>query len=109
MAQVEVANNKPFNPVNGGSATTNVAVTGTAANVTISASHPWATTVRLANIGTQAIFVQFGGTATSTTSMPMAPNTVEYMTLPNDGGTTISAIAGTTGSTLYATLGVGGV
>lgn len=83
--------------------TVNVAVTGTAQNLALTAgSH----NVRLANIGPQTLFLRFDGvTATVSNGMPMAPNTVEMFA--KGSASTISVIAATTGSTLYATSGDG--
>ena len=83
--------------------TVNVAVTGTAQSLTLTVGNY---NVRLANVGTQTIFVRFDGTtATATNALPMLPNTVEMFA--KGASTAISVIAGTTGSTLYATTGVG--
>jgi hypothetical protein len=98
----------PFQPI---APTVNVPITGTTARVEVRSSvvSPNAPAVRVANIGTQIIFVTFGdGTVTSTTSagFPMPAGAVEVFTLPANA-THIAAIAGAVGSTLYATLGDG--
>lgn len=63
--------------------------------------------MRLANIGTQTIFVALGTvTASASTSMPIMANTIEMFSLPG-GVNTLSVIAAATGSTLYATIGIG--
>lgn len=63
--------------------------------------------IRLANIGTQTVFVALGTeTSSVTTSMPILANSVEVFTLPASIDT-LSVIAADTGSTLYATIGDG--
>ena len=66
-------------------------------------------TLRIANIGTQTIFIAFGvstSTATVSTSMPVLPNTVETFFMRNEN-THLAVIAGSTGSTIYVTIGEG--
>lgn len=66
-------------------------------------------TVRLTNSGTNIIFVEFGAatvTATTTTGIPLLPNSVETFVFRNEN-THVAAIAGTAGNTLYITYGVG--
>lgn len=62
--------------------------------------------VRLANIGTQVVYVRLDGTApTTSTGFPMLANTVETFSMPV-GSTTVKVI-GAAGSTLYVTAGRG--
>lgn len=94
----------PFLPRAGGN-TLNVAVLTTAANVPALSIQAEGGSVRLANVGTQTVFVNFSGAATVAAGMPILANTIEVFTIaPN---TTISTIAAATGSTLYATVGDG--
>jgi hypothetical protein len=66
---------------------------------------------RLVNSGPNMIFIeavassQAAATAALATSMPMLPNTSESFTFPP--GAIVSAIASTTGNTLYITPGEG--
>lgn len=96
--------NRPFAPAG---ATQNTAVTATSSAITLQ-NATYADVLRLANIGTQTIFVEVTSAAsavaaTSTTSLPIPPNTVQYLTAPRSSF--VSAIAGATGSTLYVTPG----
>lgn len=87
--------------------TVNVTVIASVATVAVSPAGVGSRTVRLFNSGTNVIFVNFGDstvTATLTNSMPMLPNSVETFYFHNDW-TTIAAISGATGNTLYATMG----
>lgn len=92
----------------GPTVTQNLAVTAGAASITINNGNSKATarTVRAVNSGSNAIFIMFDTTATTTQGMMMLPNTVESFTLPS-GCTTISAIATSTGNTIYITTGDG--
>lgn len=84
-------------------ATVNLAVTGTAQSLTVPGNP---STLRVANVGAQVIFVRLDGvTATLAAGLPILPNTVE--TFDSRGASSISAIAGGTGSTLYVTPGAG--
>lgn len=97
--------------------TTNVAVTGTAATLTLSTA---TTSARirsidnlglkqlvLTNVGTQTVFVTVDGTtATAANGMPLLPNSQVVVSV-DFSQATVSAIASSTGSTLYATLGIG--
>jgi hypothetical protein len=104
----------PFKPALTAATTLNGAVTGSSAQITLptplatspgGTGNPWQ--VRFANIGTQTIFWAWGNvTATAATSTPMLANSVEVFTCP-EGITQVSVIAGGTGSTLYATAGMG--
>lgn len=65
--------------------------------------------LRVANIGTQTVFLDFVttvGVASVTTSIPLLANTVEIFTIGNDI-TALQAIAPAIGSTLYITYGEG--
>lgn len=91
-----------FKPIPQGTA--NVAVTGTAADLTIVAG---ASAVMLTNIGNQVIFFKFNtGGASASTDTPLLPNSQSIFSMP-PGTTKISAIAAAAGSTLYATPGTG--
>lgn len=61
--------------------------------------------VRLANIGTQTVFVSFTGVATLADGMPILAGSAEVFSCPDN--TVINAIASATGSTLYCTVGEG--
>jgi len=86
-------------------ATVNTAVTGTAASLTLPAILGEASTVRLINVGTQTIFISFITTATVDNGLPLLSNT--SIVVDKGSLASVSVIAGTTGSTLYATVGVG--
>jgi len=89
--------------------TVNVAVTAASQALTIP-DVPFGTrSLRLANIGTQTVFIDFGttsGTASLTTSIPLIANTSEVFTIDNNI-TYVNVIAASTGSTMYATYGEG--
>ena len=99
---------QPFQPAPTASSTTALAVTESNHTMTLSPNGGAQTrSVRLANIGTQTVFVALGTVTSSVTrSMPVLANSVEVFTLPG-GVTTLSVIAASTGSTLYATIGDG--
>ena len=65
--------------------------------------------VRVVNLGTATVFLEFvesaAGTASATTGVPVLPNTVEVFTFSNDK-TGIDVI-GAAGSTVYFTFGEG--
>ena len=87
--------------------TVNVAVTGTAQNLTIATAEVSARQVVFTNVGTQTVFFRCDGvTATSSNAMPLLSNSQVVLTIPGPQ-TTCSAIASTTGSTMYATVGSG--
>lgn len=86
-------------------ATVNVAVTGTAQTLTFTAYDTAETTVRLCNIGTQTVFINFQATATSSNGIPLLANSSEVFS--KGSALSVSAIAATIGSTLYATTGLG--
>lgn len=89
--------------------TVNLAVTGTSQTLAIPNTAQGTRALRIVNSGTQTVFLDFvttTGTAVATTSMPMLANTIEIFTFGNDI-THVSAIAATTGSTIYITPGEG--
>lgn len=96
----------PFAPLD----TTNLAVTGTAQNLTLSTervANTFQRQVVLTNIGTQTVFFRHDGTtATVANGMPLIANSQVVLTLPYSTNA-LSAIAGAVGSTLYATVGAG--
>jgi hypothetical protein len=96
---------RPFQPI---AATQNAAVTSTPATITLThAGADVSGTVRIANIGTQTVFIRLDGTAADvTTAIPLLANTVEVFSLLT-GATTIKHVAAASGSTLYVTPGVG--
>lgn len=97
---------RPFGQIQG-SNTSNIAVTATSQPLAVPVAGIGVRSIRIANIGTQVIFLKFAaGTsaATVTTDMPMLANTVETFLLPNDIGS-INVIAAATGSTMYLTVG----
>lgn len=86
--------------------TSNTAIGTTAAF--LSANHPGTCSARLANVGTQTIFVKVDGTtATLANGIPLFPNTAQIFTIAPSEGNPISAIASAVGSTLYVTFGEG--
>lgn len=97
---------KPFKA----NATVNEAVDGAADTLALGTGVGVGTfQVRVANIGTQTIYIDFGTASTVAavaTSIPMLANTVEVFTVPNDV-THIAHIAGDVGSTVYVTVGEG--
>lgn len=93
---------RPFSAIG---PTVNVAVTASAQTLTFSTSQSPPTTLRLCNIGTQTVFVNAQATATTSNGIPILAGTVELFDWPSSGS--ISVIAAATGSTLYATSGVG--
>ncbi len=100
---------RPFGQLQGQN-TSNLAVLATTANVAVPVSGIGFRSIRVTNIGSQNIFVNFGNsnaiTAVLTTSMPVLANTVEVFLLPPDI-TFVAAIAAATGSTMYLTVGEG--
>lgn len=89
--------------------TVNLAVLATTSSVALTSLGGLGGTVRIANVGTQTIFITFGGstiTTATTTGMPIVANTA--VNLDMGTATHVAAIAGATGSTLYATSGQGG-
>jgi hypothetical protein len=90
--------------------TVNIAVTASNQVLTLGSPVPQGTqALRVANIGTQTVFIELGtsaAVAAVTTSMPLLANTTEVFTIKNDI-TSIAVIAGNTGSTIYVTAGEG--
>lgn len=87
--------------------TVNLAVTGTSQTLTVGAVPAGRTALLLTNIGTKTVFWRYGSSAaTAAASVPIMANTSMIVDFP-EGETAISAIAGDTGSTLYATPGIG--
>lgn len=81
-------------------------MTGSSITVTLTRPSDVNSSVRLANIGTQTVYVRLDGTApTTSTGFPMPANTVETFSMPV-GSTTVKVI-GSSGSTLYVTAGRG--
>jgi len=105
---------RPFEAQGGGSSfagnsTVNIVVTASNQVLAVNATPLGNRSVRIANIGTQTIFVAFGistTTASVTGSMPILPNTVETFFMRNEN-THIAVIASSTGSTMYVTTGEG--
>ncbi len=99
---------RAFRPL-GNNKTVSLAVTAAEQKLTIP-DVPFGTrSVRLVNLGTDTIFIEFvqlAQTAAVATSMPMLPKTVEVFTLANDVSR-LSVIGTTTTSTLYVTYGEG--
>jgi hypothetical protein len=98
----------PFCPVPTAANTLAQAVTGSSATFTLpSLATGTEQSIVFTNVGTQTVFWAWGTvTASVTTSMPIIANTAQTIAVPY-GVTTISVIAGSTGSTLYLTLGTG--
>ena len=93
------------------SVTVNLAVTGTSQTLATSAQGTiqGLCAYRIANIGTQTVFIDFSSsstaTITTTTGFPVLPNSVEiFRDMPH---AYVVAIAAATGSTIYVTLGEG--
>ena len=90
-----------------GAPTVSLAATTASARVQFQTTTPGAPNLRIYNSGTVPVFVQCGdvtATATATTSMPIAPGTVEVI------GCQFQYLAGITASgtaTLYVTPGTG--
>ena len=88
--------------------TVNIAVGATTGNVAITSLSMSQGALRLVNSGTQVVFVKLGTSNSVTaalTDFPILANTTAIIDLP-PGTTYIAAIAGATGSTLYATSGI---
>ena len=98
----------PFQPAAGAASTSNIAVTAVSQTLVLSPSvGSDGGSMRVANIGSQTIFIALGTvTANASTSMPMLANSIETFSLPG-GVNTLSVIAPATGSTIYATVGIG--
>ena len=100
--------NYAFQPGAGPANTSDIAVTAASQTLTLNPSGGSdGGSVRIANIGSQTVFLAFGtSTASLTTSMPILAGTVEMFSL-GGGITTLSVIAAAAGSIIYATVGTG--
>ena len=99
---------RPFGQLQGANSAT-LAVTGTTGRVAVPVSGIGFRSLRIANAGTQTIFVNFGTStvnAVIANDMPILAGSVEVFLLPPDI-THVAAIASTTGSTMYLTVGEG--
>jgi len=98
--------NRAFKP--GPTVSQNLAVTAGAASIVLNNLNraKSSRTVRIANNGSNPVFLSFVTTATTTQGMCMLGNTVEVFTLPQEC-TAVSLIAIATGSTVYVTEGEG--
>ncbi len=97
---------RAFRPL---AATQNIAVTATAQTQTLNyALGTFA--IRFCNVGTQTVFILAGEAsqtaATTTNAIPIPSGQTEIFTFSN-GVVSFSVIAGSTGSTLYTTVGEG--
>lgn len=94
---------RAFRPI---AATQNTAVTNSNAAITLSPVSVATRQLRIANIGTETVFIRFGTAATTAAGIPMVPNSVEIYTIKDE--TTVNVIAAVGGSnTLYVTIGEG--
>lgn len=98
---------RAFRPL---SPTQNVAVGVTATSIDLT-GYIGTMAIRLCNIGNQPVFfrtreISDSVDATLSNAIPVPAGQTEIFTLPS-GTTSISVIAGSTGSTLYFTLGEG--
>ncbi len=96
---------RPFWPKG---STVNVAVTTSTQRVAITGPAIGTQSVRVANVGTDVIFITLGTVTTNAalaTSMPLLPNSAETFNVQND--ITHVAVIGVTGgvSTMYVTTG----
>jgi len=90
-----------------GGPTVTLAVTGTTARVQVQASGTGSPNIRVYNSGTVAVFLACGDvavTALTTTSMPVAPGSVEIV---HCGQTYVAGISAGTAATVYLTPGSG--
>jgi hypothetical protein len=91
-------------------ATSNAAVTASAQSLTVPDYYGQESSFRsvvLNCVGTQTVFFTTdGSTATTSNGMPIQPGQAFVISIPNKT-TSISVISGTTGSTLYLTVGDG--
>lgn len=95
----------PFSPLT----TVNVVVTGTAQTLALPTDQSGVTSAQVViqNVGTQTVFFRTDGTtATASNGMPIQAGQAFVITITNKLFS-LSVIAATTGSTLYATVGVG--
>lgn len=89
--------------------TVNLAVTTASQALAVNTAPVGNRSVRIANIGTQTVFLKFGASGVTTTAgagFPMLGNSVETFLIRADQ-THVAAIAGATGNTIYVTLGEG--
>lgn len=94
-------------PFDANTATQNVAVTASNQSTAITATGQGTRSIRLANVGTQTVFVTItdaAATASVSTSIPVVANSVEVFLLRKENAY-INVIAASTGSTLYWTVG----
>lgn len=97
---------RPFEAQGG---TVNATVTASSAVLQVNAVPIGNRTIRIANVGTQTIFVVLGNsasTASVSTSMPIQAGSVETFFIRNEI-THVAHIASSTGSTIYVTIGEG--
>lgn len=96
---------RPFEPTD---ATQTDTVTATAKTITLTrAVSDVAGTVRIANIGTNTIFIRLDGvTPTNANAIAMIANSVEVFSVPT-GKLTVKYIADATGNSIYVTPGRG--
>lgn len=89
--------------------TVNAAVTGASAFLAFPKSPMGVRTARIVNVGAAITFVEFvenpATAASLTTSIPILPNSVMYMTAVNDE--VGMAFIGTAANTIYLTMGEG--
>ena len=90
--------------------TVNTAVGATSSFIDLSTITPGTCAIRVANIGTQTVFLEqvesAATAATVTASVPILANTVEVFTFPNDK-VGVAVIAAGAGSQIYVTPGEG--
>ena len=88
-------------------ATVSIACTTTSGSATVAAGN---STMRLTNIGANACFVRWGTGAQTAlaTDFPVAPNTSVLVAKPFEV-VTVAALTGASTTTLYITVGEGGV
>lgn len=106
MSSTQLRAFKPY----GANVTVNAAVTTSSAALAFGSGGSIGTkSVRIANVGSNTIFITFGtgsATAATTTSLPMLGNTVEVFTV-NADNTHVAHISGAAGNTIYVTVGEG--
>lgn len=100
---------RSFFPTTDGTA--HIDATGTSANVKVAVGSTGPIQVRLYNAGTDPVFIRPGSDSTvvaTTSDMPVAPGSVEVITLdiPEGGSLWIAAITAS-GATIYFTVGAG--
>jgi hypothetical protein len=97
-------------PFTAGGTTVSISVSGSSQNIAVQSTAtptPGCAQIRVFNSGSAITFIAFGGsTVTATTSsLPIAPNSVEVFTMPLTG--IYAAAIGTSGNTIYFTPGDG--